>query len=98
MTLARPIILGVWGLPGDDDRGHLATMTRTAEQSPKDIAVESTDIPSLWSQGGARGKDGKWRVLGQLPGGEDIGIEALMDEEEFTKEYGKGIPGRGISV
>lgn len=97
MTLAGPIILGVWGLPGNDDRGHLATMTRTAEQSPKDIAVESTDIPSLWSKGGARGKDGDWRVLGQLPQGEDIGTGALMDEEEFTKEFGKGILGRGIS-
>lgn len=94
MSLAGPIILGVCGLPGDDDRGHLATMTRTAEQSPKDIAVESTDIPSLWSQGGARGKDGDRRVLGRLPRGEDIGIGALMDEEEFTKEFRKG---RGIS-
>lgn len=95
MSLAGPIILGVCGLPGDDDRGHLATMTRTAEQSPKDIAVESTDIPSLWSQGGARGKDGDRRVLGRLPRGEDFGIGALMDEEEFTKEFRKG---RGISV
>lgn len=51
-------------------------------------------MESGWSQ--REGWD--WRVLGQLPGGEDIGIGALMDEEEFTKEFGKGIPGRGISL
>lgn len=61
MTLAGPIILEVWGLPGGDDRGHLAIMTRTAEQSPKDVVVESTDTLSLVKSGHpesqARGKD-----------------------------------------
>lgn len=62
MTLADPIILGVWGLPGSEDRSHLATMARTAEQSPKDFVVESTDTPSPVESGHpesqARGKDG----------------------------------------
>lgn len=35
-------------------------------------------------------------MLGQLPREEDIGVGALMDEEEFTREL--GIQVEGIAV
>ena len=60
-----------------------------------------------WRWGGPRGsrrtagpdgKDEGWRVLGGLGAGEDIGVGALMDEEEFSRELEKNIPGRGHSL
>lgn len=44
---------------------------------------------------GARGNVGGWRILRGLLGGEDIRVGALKDEEEFTRELEKGIPGKG---
>lgn len=45
-----------------------------------------------------RRKDGDWRVLRQLPGGEDIQVGTVVDEEEFTRELRKGISGGGNSL
>ena len=47
---------------------------------------------------GPDGKDEGWRVLGGLGAGEDIGVGALMDEEEFARELEENIPGRGHSL
>jgi len=69
-------------------------MTRTPEQSLED----HKHPPPYEVRVGPDGKDEGWRVLGGLGAGEDIGVGALMDEEEFSRELEKNIPGRGHSL
>ena len=47
---------------------------------------------------GPDGKDEGWSILGGLEAGEDVGVGALMGEEEFARELEKNIPGSRHSL
>lgn len=55
VTPAGPVTVGVWGLPGGGDRGHLCHHEEdSGTDSPEDMVLESTDTisprESGWNQ------------------------------------------------
>lgn len=93
--MAGPVTVGLWSLPLEVTTGALFT---NHDKDSRTVWRTTNSLPACEVRVGPDGKDKGWSVLGGLEAGEDIGVGALMGEEEFARALEKNIPGRGHSL